>query len=65
MGLLPALFMEPREYSAAVKVFIETVTNFLLNWKLKFNPDREELVAMAEAFEKIAQSLRQQAVEEQ
>jgi hypothetical protein len=57
--------MEPREYSAAVKVFIETISGFLLNWKLKFNPDREELVAMAEAFEKIAQSLREKAVEEQ
>jgi hypothetical protein len=57
--------MEPHEYSAAVKVFIETISGFLLNWKLKFNPDREELVAMAEAFEKIAQSLREKAVEEQ
>ena len=64
-GLFPVLVMEPREYSAAVKVFIETISGFLLNWKLKFNPDREELVAMAEAFEKIAQSLREKAVEEQ
>ncbi len=53
--------MNSKEYKAAVTVFTETINGFVFNWQAKFNPDPDELKAMADVFESIATTLREKA----
>jgi hypothetical protein len=55
--------MLPHEYNAAVAVFTRTIEDFLEQWEGKFKPDSSELLAMAEVFINISQTLRQKALE--
>ncbi len=45
-------------YRSAVEVFTATIESFLFNWKTRFRPDREELLAMSEVFYTLAEKLK-------